>query len=111
MSLCCPWSAPRSVLPAPGSCGVPRTVCRRTSRRWPDCRNPLQRHWLRSLTQLLQKAAARADTFVVGMAHLAASQVYGRKVSTGINWVTVIAMTIYHIGTVAAFFYFDWGAL
>ena len=45
------------------------------------------------------------------MAHLAASQVYGRKVSKGINWVTVIAMTIYHIGAVAAFFYFDWGAL
>ena len=45
------------------------------------------------------------------MAHLAASQVYGRKVSTGINWVTVVAMTIYHIGAVAAFFYFDWGAL
>ena len=45
------------------------------------------------------------------MAHLAASQVYGRKVSTGINWVTVIAMTIFHIGAVAAFFYFDWGAI
>ncbi len=45
------------------------------------------------------------------MAHLAASQVYGRKVSTGINWITVIAMTIFHIGAVAAFFYFDWGAI
>jgi stearoyl-CoA desaturase (delta-9 desaturase) len=45
------------------------------------------------------------------MAPIVASQVYGRKVSTGINWVTLIAMTAYHIGAVAAFFYFDWGAI
>ena len=45
------------------------------------------------------------------MAHIAASQVYGRKASKGINWVTVIAMTTYHVGAVAAFFYIDWGAI
>ncbi len=39
------------------------------------------------------------------------TQLYGRKVSTGVNWVTVIAMTAFHIGAVAAFFFFDWGAI
>ncbi|MEZ5285618.1 MAG: fatty acid desaturase [Vicinamibacterales bacterium] len=45
------------------------------------------------------------------MAQLTATQIYGRKHSTGINWITVVAMTAFHIGAVAAFFYFDWGAI
>ena len=45
------------------------------------------------------------------MAQFVASQIYGRKVATGTNWITVIAMTIFHIGAVAAFFYIDWGAI
>ncbi len=45
------------------------------------------------------------------MAHVAASQIYGRKHSQGINWITVIAMTGFHIGAVAALFFFDWGAI
>ena len=45
------------------------------------------------------------------MAQFVASQIYGRKVATGINWVTAIAMTAFHVGAVAAFFYFDWGAI
>lgn len=36
---------------------------------------------------------------------------YGRKNSKGINWVTVIAMSAFHVGAVAAFFYIDWGAI
>jgi stearoyl-CoA desaturase (delta-9 desaturase) len=40
-----------------------------------------------------------------------ASQIYGRKVSKGINWITVVAMSAFHIGAVAAFFYLDLGAI
>lgn len=38
---------------------------------------------------------------------------YGRKASadSGINWITAVAMTAYHIGAVAAFFYIDTGAM
>jgi stearoyl-CoA desaturase (delta-9 desaturase) len=45
------------------------------------------------------------------MAQVVASQVYGRKVSKGVNWITAIAMTAFHVGAVAAFFFFDWCAL
>ena len=41
------------------------------------------------------------------MAQFVASQIYGRKNSDGINWVTVIAMAAFHIGAVAAFFYIE----
>jgi fatty-acid desaturase len=37
--------------------------------------------------------------------------VYGRKNSEGINWVTVIAMTAFHMLSVAAFFYVETSAL
>ena len=36
---------------------------------------------------------------------------YGRKFSTGINWITAIAMTGFHVGAIAAFFYIDAGAI
>ena len=36
---------------------------------------------------------------------------YGRKHQTGVNWITAIAMTAFHIGAVAAFFYIDCGAM
>ena len=40
------------------------------------------------------------------------TQLYGRKAAGGTtNWITVIAMTIFHIGAVAALFYFDLGAI
>lgn len=39
------------------------------------------------------------------------TQLYGRNVSKGTNWTTAIAMTLFHIGAVAAFFFFDWGAI
>ena len=39
------------------------------------------------------------------------SSIYGRKAATGINWITFIAMTVYHIGAIAAFFYIDSGAI
>jgi stearoyl-CoA desaturase (delta-9 desaturase) len=45
------------------------------------------------------------------MAHVAAAQIYGRKNSQGTNWFTVIVMTAFHVGAVAAFFYVDWGAI
>ena len=45
------------------------------------------------------------------MAQFVASQIYGRKVSTGLNVITVIAMTAFHVGAVAAFFFIDWGAI
>ena len=45
------------------------------------------------------------------MAQFVASHIYGRKVSTGTNRITVIAMTAFHVGAVAAFFYVDWGAI
>ena len=40
-----------------------------------------------------------------------ATALYGRKASTGINWITVVFMTIYHLGAVAASFYVDAGAM
>ena len=36
---------------------------------------------------------------------------YGRKNSQGINWITVVAMSAFHIGAVAAFFFIDYGAM
>ena len=36
---------------------------------------------------------------------------YGRKNSEGINWITVVAMSAFHVGAVAAFFYIDLGAI
>jgi len=42
---------------------------------------------------------------------LTISDIYGRKAATGLNWITFIAMTAFHIGAVAAFFYIDAGAI
>ena len=40
------------------------------------------------------------------------TEIYGRKASDGeINWITAIAMTAFHVGAVAAFFFIDWGAI
>ena len=36
---------------------------------------------------------------------------YGRKYQKGVNWITAIAMTGFHIGAVAALFYIDLGAI
>jgi stearoyl-CoA desaturase (delta-9 desaturase) len=36
---------------------------------------------------------------------------YGRKFQQGVNWITAIAMTAFHVGAVAAFFYIDAGAI
>jgi stearoyl-CoA desaturase (delta-9 desaturase) len=36
---------------------------------------------------------------------------YGRKHQRGLNWITAIAMTGFHIGAVAALFYVDYGAM
>src|SRR5688572_33229213 len=36
---------------------------------------------------------------------------YGRKHQHGLNWITAIAMTGFHIGAVAAFFFIDYGAM
>ena len=36
---------------------------------------------------------------------------YGRKASQGTNWITVIAMSAFHVGAVAAFFYLDFAAI
>ena len=36
---------------------------------------------------------------------------YGRKYQKGVNWVTAIAMTSFHVGAVAALFYVDAGAI
>ena len=39
------------------------------------------------------------------------SSIYGRKNSHGLNWITFVAMTVYHIGAVAALFYINSGAM
>jgi stearoyl-CoA desaturase (delta-9 desaturase) len=36
---------------------------------------------------------------------------YGRKHQHGLNWITAIAMTGFHVGAVAAFFFIDYGAM
>jgi stearoyl-CoA desaturase (delta-9 desaturase) len=36
---------------------------------------------------------------------------YGRKYQTGINWITFIAMSAFHVGAIAAFFFVDTGAI
>ena len=36
---------------------------------------------------------------------------YGRKYQRGVNWITAIAMTGFHIGAVAALFFVDAGAI
>jgi stearoyl-CoA desaturase (delta-9 desaturase) len=36
---------------------------------------------------------------------------YGRKYQQGINWITTVAMTAFHVGAVAAFFFIDRGAI
>ena len=40
-----------------------------------------------------------------------ATLAYGRKHQTGINWITAIAMTTFHVLAVAAFFFIDTGAI
>ena len=41
------------------------------------------------------------------------TNLYGRKAAAGhgYNWITIIAMTAFHIGALAAFFYIDFGAI
>jgi len=40
------------------------------------------------------------------------TEIYGKKASNGeINWITAIAMTIFHIGAVAALFFASWGPI
>jgi stearoyl-CoA desaturase (delta-9 desaturase) len=36
---------------------------------------------------------------------------YGRKYQAGVNWITMVAMTAFHIGAIAALFYIDAGAI
>ena len=36
---------------------------------------------------------------------------YGRKHQRGVNWITTIAMTAFHVLAVAAFFFIDYGAM
>lgn len=48
---------------------------------------------------------------VVSITMLDVRTLYGRKNSDGITWTTVIAMTAFHIGAVAAFFFVDTGAI
>jgi stearoyl-CoA desaturase (delta-9 desaturase) len=36
---------------------------------------------------------------------------YGRKYQKGLNWITATAMTGFHVGAVAAFFFIDTGAI
>jgi stearoyl-CoA desaturase (delta-9 desaturase) len=36
---------------------------------------------------------------------------YGRKHSHGVNWITVIAMSAFHVGAIAALFFIDYGAI
>ncbi len=36
---------------------------------------------------------------------------YGRNYQKGFNWITTVAMTAFHIGAVAAFFFIDYGAM
>jgi fatty-acid desaturase len=38
-------------------------------------------------------------------------EMYGKKASQGINWVTTFFMTMFHVGAIAAFFFFSWPAL
>lgn len=35
-------------------------------------------------------------------------EMYGKKASQGINWITTIFMALFHIGAVAALFFFSW---
>ena len=42
---------------------------------------------------------------------VAVTDIYGRKSAKGLNWITFIAMTVFHIGAVAALFYIDYGAM
>src|SRR5438067_4692431 len=37
-------------------------------------------------------------------------ELYGKKASPGVNWVTSIFMVLFHIGAVAALFFFTWKA-
>ena len=39
------------------------------------------------------------------------ASIFGRKAASGLNWTTFVAMTVYHIGAVAALFTIDAGAI
>ncbi len=39
------------------------------------------------------------------------TMMYGRQFQKGMNWVTATAMTAFHVGAVAAFFFIDYGAM
>jgi hypothetical protein len=36
---------------------------------------------------------------------------YGRRYQHGVNWITAVAMTGFHIGAIAALFFIDIGAI
>ena len=36
---------------------------------------------------------------------------YGRKHQSGVNWITTIAMAVFHVGALAALFFIDYGAI
>src|SRR5690606_2939199 len=72
---------------------------------------PLIQQVFRALTEVLQNPVCGPDIFQFAPMTQSVTQLYGRKVSKGTNWITVIAMTLFHIGAVAAFFFFDWGAI
>src|SRR5687767_620686 len=36
---------------------------------------------------------------------------YGRRHQTGLNWITAVAMSAFHAGAAAAFFFIDYGAI
>ena len=36
---------------------------------------------------------------------------FGRKYQNGLNWITTVAMSAFHVGAVAAFFFIDYGAI
>ena len=45
------------------------------------------------------------------MASISVSDVYGRKNSIGLNLITTVAMTAFHVGAIAAFWFIDTGAI
>ena len=73
------------------------------------------------MTELLQTARATPAT-VVAVFHSRFSEefnlsmasptlMYGRRYQKGVNRITAVAMTAFHIGAVAAFFFIDSGAI
>ena len=73
----------------------------------------LQNYYSRRAAALLSSNSDRYETPRGGRSSSMATVnlMYGRKHQRGVNWITAVAMTAFHVGAIAALFFVDYGAM